>query len=196
MHDHTKTRTRIEIMMSSQTELDFPAKSLPRTHLLKRRAIPQPNRLVISPEAFGEPQNAVSGRGGHHEGILEAVVALLATVAFGLGWAAVELERVEFHGSGYAVSSPAPSTSTATPTARALWNPAAAHPDPGTRARSKGAEISPPAAGRAPLRAQRRNDRWTRIDPTVSKTTRLERKAIENGSSAIGFEPVEWNSNR
>jgi len=143
----------------------------------------------------------VSGGGGHHEGILEAVVALLATVAFGLGWAAVELERVEFHGSGYAVSSPTPSstatsTATPTPTAGALWNLAAAHPDPGTRARSKGAEISPLAADRAPLRAQQRDDRWTRIDPTLSKTTRPERKAIENSSSAIDFEPVEWNSNR
>jgi hypothetical protein len=188
-------------MMSSQTELDFPAKSLPRTHLLKRRAIPQPNRLVISPEAFDEPQNAVSGGGGHHEGILEAVVALLATVVFGLGWAAVELERVEFHGNGYAASSPAPgstatSTATATPSARALWNLAAADPGPGSRARSKGPEISPFAADRPPRQAQERDDRWTRIDPTLSKTTRPERKAIENGSSAIGFEPVESNSNR
>ena len=102
----------------------------------------------------------------------EAIAALLATVVFGLGWAAIELERVGFGGSGYDASSPGTE-----PTPMSLWNLAAAHPDRSARTRSIGPEIRPPAARSATGRAEQRDDRWTRMDPTRSHSERTTRRS-------------------
>ncbi len=64
---------------------------------------PQSRRLEIAPEAFGPPpwkdlsreQDAIPTAGpselARHAGIAEFAITLLATLAFGLGWAAFEL---------------------------------------------------------------------------------------------------------
>ncbi len=116
-------------MKTSQTEFDFSRDDPPRARASLRlgpqRVLPQTNRLPISREAFetsntsdtsdtsdtsrsdfrGAGDRGDSGGGdGRHEGILEAAATLLVTIAFGLGWAAVELERVELPGTGYDAS--------------------------------------------------------------------------------------------
>ncbi len=53
---------------------------------------PQTRRLAIAPEAFAASPPAPAGRRGF-AGLIEALVAMLATLACGLGWAAYELER-------------------------------------------------------------------------------------------------------
>jgi len=201
-----KTSDKTQDKKSSQTEFDFPAnvagvkrkskvksKRNPSARVATRRVLPQTNRLEISPEAFDGPRNAVGGAGGRREGVLEAIAALLATVVFGLGWAAIELERVEFEGSGYDALSATP-----TSTPPALWNLAAAQPDRRTRTRSLEPEIRPLAARRASSRtgerAEERDDRWTRMDPTLISPTRQEQKAIEPAASESGFGPVGKSS--
>ena len=57
-------------------------------------------RLPICPEAFDDVSKA-SGDEVSDWGLVEAVAVLLATVVFGLGWAVIELDRVEWPGSGY-----------------------------------------------------------------------------------------------
>ncbi|MBJ20186.1 MAG: hypothetical protein GY910_26000 [bacterium] len=130
-------------MQKSQIEFDFLLRAGPgsgsgrgrknsaRARATRRRARPQASRLAISPEAF---ESTRSDRGGGRKGLLEAAAALLATIAFGLGWAAVELERVESAGTGYDASQPSPIPG-------ALWDLAAAHVDDsagGIRARISG----------------------------------------------------------
>lgn len=111
-----------------------PTLQRPRSRRAVRRAAPQTNRLRISPEAFEGPQDLprsfrrgllggivggiVGIAGRHHEGVVETLSVLLATIVFGLGWAAIEAERVELVESGYAGAGPAPT---------AFWNLAAAH---------------------------------------------------------------------
>jgi hypothetical protein len=78
----------------------------------RRGVVPATRRLAISPEAFVGPQ---SDRGTcslrRSDGLVEAGVTLLATIAFGLGWAAYELDFA-FGDSGassseYALHAPA-----------------------------------------------------------------------------------------
>ncbi len=81
----------------------------PRVPLLapsprRRRGVgPARRRLAIAPEAFASPDSpdtpappkaplARSRAGSRFDGLLEAVVAILATMAFGLAWAAYELD--------------------------------------------------------------------------------------------------------
>lgn len=60
---------------------------LPRTPRRRRGVAPASRRLAISPEAFGASDGAGAGYGG----AVEVAIAILATMAFGLGWAAYEL---------------------------------------------------------------------------------------------------------
>ena len=61
---------------------------LPRTPRRRRGVAPASRRLAISPEAFGGSESDDSSYGG----AVEVAVAILATMAFGLGWAAYELD--------------------------------------------------------------------------------------------------------
>jgi len=59
----------------------------------RRGVTPASRRLAISPEAFAGPQGDAGRRAlRRSDGLVEAGVALLATIAFGLGWAAYELD--------------------------------------------------------------------------------------------------------
>ncbi|MEM9176023.1 MAG: hypothetical protein AAGC67_12380 [Myxococcota bacterium] len=75
----------------------------------RRRGIaPATRRLAISREAFAAGGDDAAGYGG----VVEAAVAIFATMAFGLGWAAYELrfdratEAPEAAGSEYALVAP------------------------------------------------------------------------------------------
>lgn len=59
---------------------------LPRTPRRRRGVAPSSRRLAISREAFRQSDDD-AGQGG----LVEAGVAILATMAFGFGWAAYEL---------------------------------------------------------------------------------------------------------
>ncbi|MCR9097672.1 MAG: hypothetical protein NXI30_25930 [bacterium] len=61
---------------------------LPRTPRRRRGVAPASRRLAISPEAFGGSESDAWSYGG----AVEVAVAILATMAFGLGWAAYELD--------------------------------------------------------------------------------------------------------
>ena len=79
-----------------------PAIALPA--LSRRHLAPQTRRLEISPEAFAAAESGGPVRRGvevYREGLLEAVLVLLATVGFGLAWVVVEQGRVELPPSGY-----------------------------------------------------------------------------------------------
>lgn len=62
----------------------------------RRGLVPPGQRLPISPEAFARPEGERSRRApivaASLDGLLEAIVAILATMAFGLAWAAYELD--------------------------------------------------------------------------------------------------------
>ena len=105
-----------------QTELAFPpqharskryaqraappiAPPIPRQTISRRALAPQTRRLEISPEAYAAAESGGAAQPEartRQEGLLEAVLVLLATVGFGLAWMAVEQGRGETPASGYA----------------------------------------------------------------------------------------------
>ena len=83
------------------------APALVRPPRRRRGTAPATRRLAISPEAFAGSDGDV----GRRHGLVEAGVAILATMAFGLGWAAYESDRAApataspgSSGAGYAVA--------------------------------------------------------------------------------------------
>ena len=71
----------------------------------RRPLAPQTRRLEISPEAYAAAESGGAAQPEartRQEGLLEAVLVLLATVGFGLAWMAVEQGRGETPASGYA----------------------------------------------------------------------------------------------
>lgn len=78
---------------SSQGERSQSERSLPpvlsRPPRRRRGVVPTTRRLAISPEAFLDSARPA----GRFDGVVEAGIAVLATMAFGLGWAAFELDR-------------------------------------------------------------------------------------------------------
>ena len=80
-------RQRTERRSSPPLSRSLPPE-LPRTPRRRRGVAPASRRLAISPEAFGGSESDDSSYGG----AVEVAVAILATMAFGLGWAAYELD--------------------------------------------------------------------------------------------------------
>ncbi len=113
--------------------LSSPPPERARVRPARRPLAPQTRRLEISPEAWAA---AESGGGlsrpaleSRREGVLEALLVLLATVGFGLGWVAVEQGRVGGPASGY--DAPASATVTATE-GESPWSEAIAGAAPGS----------------------------------------------------------------
>lgn len=157
-----------------QTEFEFPpALAVPRRVLparaatgvlsdrsRRRPAAPQSTRLEICPEAFAEGgerergpfRGPFRGEGLAQSGAFEAVFVLLATIVFGLGWAAFELGRGDLAESGYDRA------------AAGAWELAAARP-----------EATGPAASGARGHETRGDDPWVEGARTDSAARRSSR---------------------
>jgi len=166
-----------------QTEFEFPpALAAPRrasparaaTGVLsdrsrRRPATPQSARLEICPEAFADAGKLPGGRDLARSGAFEAVVALLATIVFGLGWAAFELTQDSGAASGARGDL---ALSGYDREAGGVWELAAAWTEPYTAGRVSGA---PPDGREVRTSESRGNDPWVEgapIEPLGGRSNR------------------------
>ena len=170
LQSHARTEPPMKIR---QTEFDFSAQSarpafpvasacpaastkrVSRPRRIARHAAHQPNRLAISPEAFESEPQGLPSDSGRREGALEAIAALLTTVVFGLGWAAMESEQVDFPGSRYDAVGPVSTD---------LWGATTADPNYTPIARSRlRSNILWTNIPESAAQADERSDPWTRM---------------------------------